>query len=69
MLTCPNNPEHNTFVMTAMVPETWILNSDGDCEEIIAGATEIDGDSDLINARCQDCDAPVEIVYEEDENV
>ena len=68
MLTCPNNPEHNTFVMTAMVPETWILNSDGDCEEIMEGSG-CPIDSDLTNARCQDCDAPVEIVYEEDENV
>jgi|TARA_R110002073_G_scaffold11027_6_gene51106 hypothetical protein len=68
MLRCPNNSKHDTFVMTAYVPETWILNSDGDCEEIVENTVE-DVDSDLINARCQDCDAPVEIVYEEDENV
>ena len=64
MLTCPNNPEHDTFVMTAYVPETWILNSDGDCEEIMEGSG-YPIDSDLTNARCQDCCALVEIVYEE----
>jgi len=68
MLTCPNNPEHDTFVMTAFVPETWILNSDGDCEEIMENTDEA-VDSDLGNARCQDCDAPAVIVYWEDENV
>ena len=71
MLTCPNNPEHDTFVMTAMVPETWILNSDGDCEEIMEGSG-CPIDSDLTNARCQDCDTPAEIrfiEYKESENV
>ena len=68
MLRCPNNSKHDTFVMTAYVPETWILNSDGDCEEIMENTVE-DVDSTLTNARCQECDAPVEIVYEEDENV
>ena len=60
MLRCPNNPNHDMFVMTVMVPEIWILNSDGDCEyseEDERGSFE----SDLTNARCQDCDAPVEI--------
>jgi hypothetical protein len=68
MLRCPNNPEHDVFVMTAMVPETWILNKDGDCEEIME-CTGVSVESELHNARCQDCDAPVEIVYEEDDNV
>ena len=71
MLTCPNNPEHDTFVMTAFVPETWILNSDGDCEEIMENTVDA-VDSDLTNARCQDCDTPAEIrfiEYKEDKNV
>ena len=55
-LVCPSNPEHKIFVLTAMVPETWILNEDGDCED----AWEANGcaiDSDLATARCQECDA------------
>ena len=62
MLTCPNNPEHDTFVMIAMVPETWVLNSDGDCEEIMENTVDT-VESDLTNARCQDCDAPAEIRF------
>ena len=55
-LTCPNNPEHKTFVMTAMVPETWILNEDGDCEHI-EDASGCHIESDLNEARCNDCGA------------
>jgi hypothetical protein len=60
MLQCPNDPEHKEFVMTAMVPETWFLNEDGDCEDI---AEEGSGDveTDLTSARCQACSALVEI--------
>jgi hypothetical protein len=60
MLRCPNDPNHDTFVMAAMVPETWILNKDGDCEDAFEderGCIE----TDLSTARCQDCDAPVEV--------
>jgi len=53
-LTCPNNSEHKTFTMTAMVPETWLLNEDGDCEDAWNDAdTAID--YDFKNALCQDC--------------
>ncbi len=65
MLRCPNNPNHDMFVMTVMVPEIWTLNRDGDCEEAEEderGAME----SDLTTARCQDCDALVEIVNEDE---
>ena len=62
-LTCPNNPEHKTFLMTAMVPETWILNEDGDCE-IIEEAAGCHIESDFNNARCEECDALV-VVKEE----
>jgi hypothetical protein len=55
-LVCPSNPEHKIFVLTAMVPETWILNEDGDCEHICeANGCAID--SDLATARCEECDA------------
>jgi len=65
MLRCPNNPEHKEFVMTAMVPETWILNEDGDCVHASFNDTGIE--SDLSTARCQACCALVEIVDEEQE--
>ena len=57
-LTCPNNPEHKTFVLTAMIPETWLLNEDGDCEDAWDSR---DGciESDLTTARCEECAAPV----------
>ena len=64
MLRCPNDPEHDTFVMNAMIPETWILDKDGDCEYI----KEQQGahiEADLATARCSYCDALVEI-YEDD---
>lgn len=63
-LRCPNDPEHDVFVMTAMVPETWYLNPDGDCEHI----EEQSGghiETDLATARCQDCS--VLVVVEEEE--
>ena len=53
-LTCPNSPEHKVFVLTAMVPETWFLNEDGDCEY----TTEASGcpiESDLADAHCEEC--------------
>jgi len=65
-LRCPNNPEHKEFVMTAMVPETWILNEDGDCEHI-EDASGCAIESDLTTARCQDCSALVEITEEDEE--
>jgi len=64
MLQCPNDPEHDTFIMTAMVPEPWFLNADGDCEHIEAqsgGHIE----SDLTDARCKECDCLVEITAED----
>ncbi len=64
MLRCPNDPEHDVFVMTAMVPETWYLDKDGDAqhiEEQSGGHIE----TDLTEARCSNCDVLVEIVYEE----
>ena len=64
-LRCPNNPEHKEFVMNAMVPETWILNEDGDCE-YIEDASGCAIESDLTTARCLDCDEPV-VITEEDE--
>ena len=63
MLQCPNDPDHDTFVITAMVPETWFLNEDGDCEHIepqSGGHIE----TDFTEARCQSCDAQVEITAE-----
>ena len=64
MLNCPNDPEHKEFVLTAMVPETWFLNAHGDCEHI---DTLFDAhvESDLTDARCRECDAPVEITAED----
>ena len=58
MLTCPNDPEHKEFVMHVMVPETWILNEDGDCEEITEGDGGIE--SCLTNAYCNACSIPAE---------
>jgi hypothetical protein len=57
-LTCPNDTEHKVFVVTALVPETWILNEDGDCED----AFELRGghiEYDFNDARCEECDATV----------
>ncbi len=57
-LTCPNDTEHKVFVLTALVPETWFLNEDGDCEY----ATEARGchiESDLADAHCEECGVPV----------
>jgi len=62
-LRCPNDSEHDVFVMTAMVPETWFLNPDGDCEHI-EDASGCHIETDLATARCQDCD--VLVVVEED---
>lgn len=62
-LRCPNNPDHKEFVMTAMVAETWILNEDGDAEDMM----EADGcpiESDLATARCQECSVLVTIEEE-----
>lgn len=64
-LRCPNNPEHDVFVMIAMTPETWYLNSDGDCE-IIEEAMGCHVDNDLATARCQVCSASV-VITEENE--
>ena len=64
MLRCPNNPKHDVFIMTAMVPETWILNKDGDCEEIME-CTGVSIESDLTHARCEECEVTVVIVYDE----
>ena len=64
MLRCPNDPTHDVFVMTAMVPETWFLNADGDCEHV----EEQSGghiETDLTEARCQTCSALVEITAED----
>ena len=64
MLQCPNDPEHDTFIMTAMVPETWFLNADGDCEHIepqSGGHIE----SDFTDARCKECSCLVEITAED----
>ena len=63
MLQCPNNPAHKEFIMTAMVPETWVLNEDGDCEDIVEGSGNIQ--TDLTDARCQTCSALVEITAED----
>jgi hypothetical protein len=57
-LTCPNNPEHKTFVMTVMVPETRLLNEDGDCEDAFE-CQEIYIESDPSTARCEECCAKV----------
>jgi len=62
-LACPNDPDHKTFVLTAMVPETWFLNEDGDCEHI-EEASGCHIESDLSEARCNDCD--VLAVHEEE---
>jgi len=51
--------------MTAMVPETWFLNEDGDCEHI-EDASGCHIETDLTTARCQDCDELV--VADEEEN-
>ena len=48
-LTCPNNPEHKVFSVTAMVPEIWILNEDGDCEDGLERE-----DADCEDADCED---------------
>jgi hypothetical protein len=64
-LRCPNDSEHDVFVMTAMVPETWFLNEDGDCEHI-EDASGCHIETDLSTARCQDCSALV--VVDEEEN-
>ena len=61
---CPNDPEHDVFVMTAMLPETWCLNPDGDCE-VIEEASGCHIETDLATARCQDCS--VLVVVEEEE--
>ena len=52
-LTCPNNPEHKTFTVVAFVPETWILNEDGDCEDAWADGGNIE--FEFKDAKCQDC--------------
>ena len=52
-LTCPNNPEHKVFSVTAMVPEIWILNDAGDCED--AWADDVSAECDFKDAICQDC--------------
>ena len=64
MLQCPNDPEHKEFVLTAMVPETWVLNEDGDCIDI-SDATSSQTESDLTEARCQICSVHVEITMDE----
>ncbi len=63
-LRCPKDSEHDVFVMTAMVPETWFLNPDGDCEHI-EDASGCHIETDLATARCQDCS--VLVVVEEEE--
>jgi hypothetical protein len=60
---CPNDPDHKTFVLTAMVPETWYLNEDGDCEHI-EEASGCHIESDFNDARCQECDAAVVLIEE-----
>ena len=64
MLKCPNDPEHKDFVVTAMVPETWFLNEDG---EKLAGTPQSGGhiESDFTDARCQECSCLVEITAED----
>ena len=62
-LRCPNSPGHKEFVMTAMVPETWFLNEDGDCLDIMEAAG-CPIESDLATARCQECS--VLVVIEEE---
>jgi hypothetical protein len=59
-LRCPKDPEHKEFVMTAMVPETWILDEDGDCIDAME-ATEGAIEADLNTARCQVCSVLVVI--------
>ena len=57
-LRCPVDQEHKRFIAVAMVPEEWLLNEDGDCED----AWEASGcaiDCDVTRARCQECDAAV----------
>ena len=65
MLNCPNDPDHKEFVMTAMVPETWVLNADGDCEHIEERSRHDHIETDLTEARCQTCSALVEITAED----
>ena len=65
-LTCPNNPEHKTFTMTVMSPETWYLNEDGDCE-IIEDVEERHmpvKHTPFDEARCAECDEPTVIEKE-----
>ena len=64
-LRCPNDSDHKVFVMTAMVPETWFLNEDGDCEHI-EEASGCHIETDLTTARCQDCS--VLVMVDEEEN-
>ena len=65
MLRCPNDPEHKEFLMTVMVPETWLLDEDGDCYDARDDAQGLAIESDLATARCQECNALVEIVDED----
>jgi len=52
-LTCPIDPEHKTFTVAVLVPETWILNEDGDCEDAWADGGNIE--FEFKDAKCQDC--------------
>ena len=65
MLRCPSDHcDGKEFVLTAMVPETWVLNEDGDCIDI-SDATSSQTESDLTEARCQICSVLVEITVDE----
>jgi len=62
-LRCPNDPDHKEFVVTAMVPEIWLLNEDGDCEDAWAN-DRAETIADFTEARCQECS--VLVVIEEE---
>jgi len=68
LLQCPNDPDHNAFSMTAMVPEIWRVNKNGVCGEIVsetATTRYLHSKSDLTHARCTVCWADVVIAPED----
>ena len=55
--TCPNNPDHDTFVTVAHVSEDWLVDRDGNFLES-RGTLETVADPNAANTwTCHVCDA------------
>jgi hypothetical protein len=62
-ITCPKNPAHNRFEVSAHVAQLWLVDEEGNFMEEIDGCSEVTHEPDSQSMFiCQACDPGEEVL-------